>query len=212
MSSSERRLPGVAVAVPFVYGSIAFWLGRKADEFHTHRWNIFVRGVESEDLTYCIKKVVFNLHPSFTNPTRVFEEPPFEVSETGWGEFEVSIRIHFHDPSEQPVDLQHMLKLYPPGTQQPSTKKPVRAELYDELVFHEPTEAFHRRLTTGPVKQLPQHPLQAYYTRFNEDDDLQKLASARKFVDGELSAVKEKLLHVEAESQQLKDEMDVAEE
>ena len=39
MSGGERRLKDVAVGVPFVYGSIAFWLGRKADEFHTHRWN-----------------------------------------------------------------------------------------------------------------------------------------------------------------------------
>lgn len=167
-----------------------------------------MRGVENEDLTYCIKKVVFNLHPSFTNPQRVFEEPPFEVSETGWGEFEVNIRIFFHDPAEKPVDITHALKLYPPGTQQPSTKKPVRAEFYDEFVFHEPTESFHRRLVAGPVKQVPPHPLQDFYTRFDEGEDMAKLASASKFVEGELSAIKDKLLKVEVETQQLTDAMD----
>jgi YEATS domain-containing protein 4 len=34
-----KRKKGVAVSVPIVYGSIAFWLGKKADEFHTHRWH-----------------------------------------------------------------------------------------------------------------------------------------------------------------------------
>ena len=28
---------------------------------------------------------------------------PYEVSETGWGEFEIVIKIHFHDPNEKPV-------------------------------------------------------------------------------------------------------------
>ena len=32
----------------------------------------------------------------------------------GWGEFDAGIRIMFKDPTEQPVDLAHLLKLYPP--------------------------------------------------------------------------------------------------
>jgi hypothetical protein len=44
--------------------------------------------------------------------------PPFEVTESGWGEFEASIRIYFRDPAEQPIDLFHLIKLYPPGLQQ----------------------------------------------------------------------------------------------
>jgi hypothetical protein len=44
--------------------------------------------------------------------------PPFEVTETGWGEFEVGIQIHFHDPSQPPVSVVHLLKLHPsPNTQ-----------------------------------------------------------------------------------------------
>ena len=30
-------------------------------------------------------------------------KPPYEVSETGWGEFEVIIKIYFADPTERPV-------------------------------------------------------------------------------------------------------------
>lgn len=39
-----------------------------------------------------IKKVVFALHPSFNPSTRVVEAAPFEVTEMGWGEFEVRRR------------------------------------------------------------------------------------------------------------------------
>jgi len=31
------------------------------------------------------------------------QKPPFEVSETGWGEFELVIKIFFQDTSERPV-------------------------------------------------------------------------------------------------------------
>ena len=32
-------------------------------------------------------------------------KPPYEVTETGWGEFEVVIKIYFNDPNERPVSL-----------------------------------------------------------------------------------------------------------
>ena len=35
----------------------------------------------------------------------VFTKPPYEVSETGWGEFEVVIKVFFLDSSEKPVSL-----------------------------------------------------------------------------------------------------------
>jgi len=31
-------------------------------------------------------------------------KPPYEVTETGWGEFEVIIKIYFNDPTERPVN------------------------------------------------------------------------------------------------------------
>lgn len=34
---------------------------------------------------------------------RTVLEPPFEITETGWGEFELTIRIYFQDSSERPV-------------------------------------------------------------------------------------------------------------
>lgn len=33
----------------------------------------------------------------------VVTKPPYEVTETGWGEFEVVIKIYFNDTNERPV-------------------------------------------------------------------------------------------------------------
>ena len=32
-------------------------------------------------------------------------KPPYEVNESGWGEFEIQIKIFFMDPAERPVSL-----------------------------------------------------------------------------------------------------------
>jgi len=48
-----------------------------------------------------VAKVVFQLHASFAQPIREYTEPPFEVTERGWGEFEAQIRIHWKDPAEK---------------------------------------------------------------------------------------------------------------
>ena len=34
---------------------------------------------------------------------KVITRPPYEVTETGWGEFEVIIKVYFNDPNEKPV-------------------------------------------------------------------------------------------------------------
>eukprot|EP00743_Colponemidia_sp_Colp-15_P008353 GILK01009072.1.p1 GENE.GILK01009072.1~~GILK01009072.1.p1 ORF type:complete len:225 (+),score=18.44 GILK01009072.1:28-675(+) len=170
--TSSRRQKGVSIDKAIVYGTIAFWMGKKADEFHSHKWTVYVRGVYGEDISYFIKKVVFTLHPSFTNHVRSIEKFPFEVTESGWGEFEIGIRIHFVDPNERPVDVYQMLKLYPPGNQPQSSKKPVTAEHYDEIVFNEPTESFYKILAAGPQSISPVNPLSEFYSQFNDQNEL----------------------------------------
>jgi len=85
----------------------------------------------------------------------VFEEPPYEVSATGWGEFDIGIKIFFVDPSEKPVVTSHPLKLFSsvPGTPL-STTEPVVYEYYDELVFNDPTEMLYRSLQEGPAQTV----------------------------------------------------------
>lgn len=36
-------------------------------------------------------------------PAAVVTKPPYEITETGWGEFEIIIKIFFIDPNERPV-------------------------------------------------------------------------------------------------------------
>ena len=108
-NNNNKRLSKTTAYLPFVYGSIAFYLGKKADEFQTHEWTLYVRGPNQEDLSLAISKVVFQLHASFAKPIRELSTPPFEVTERGWGEFEAQIRIVWKDPEEKPtvVRMQH---------------------------------------------------------------------------------------------------------
>lgn len=63
------------------------------------------------------------------------EEAPFEVQETGWGEFQIQIKITFQDPAQRPVTFHHALRLHPSEEEgQVKTSKPVLSEFYDELV------------------------------------------------------------------------------
>jgi len=34
--------------------------------------------------------------------SRVVYKPPYEVKETGWGEFDIQIKIYFNDLTEKP--------------------------------------------------------------------------------------------------------------
>ncbi|KAM7470849.1 hypothetical protein LguiA_009032 [Lonicera macranthoides] len=206
--SLTKKLKDVEISVPLVYGNIAFWLGKKASEYQSHRWTVYVRGATNEDLSVVVKRAVFQLHSSFNNPTRVVESPPFELSECGWGEFEIAITLHFHsDVCDKPLHLYHHLKLYPEDESGPmSTKKPVVVESYDEIVFTEPSEGFFARVQNHPAVIVPRlpagfslpppvpiedadkrkrsdpkdNPLSQWFTNFSEADELLKLAAARQ--------------------------------
>ena len=58
------------VVFPYIYGSMAFSLGKKSETHQTHKWICYVRGVNNEDLSYLIERVEFVLHSSFEKPVR----------------------------------------------------------------------------------------------------------------------------------------------
>lgn len=61
---------------PFVIGSIAHWLGKKAEESKSHEWTVFLRSASpDEDISIYVKKVVFILHPTLQPPTRSAHSP-----------------------------------------------------------------------------------------------------------------------------------------
>lgn len=103
---------GVTVVKPVVIGNFAKYFGKKREEDgHTHQWNIYLKPYPNEDYSSFIKKVHFKLHDSYANPNRVITKPPYEVQETGWGEFEVVIKVYFVDPVERPVG-KHFYRVY----------------------------------------------------------------------------------------------------
>merc|ERR1712137_465234 len=124
-----------------------------------------------------------------TNQDRVLTKPPYEVTETGWGEFEIVIKIYFHDPNERPVTFYHILKLFQNAPDVIVGKKPVVSEFYEEIVFQEPTVMMQqllqnvRALTTSPVK---------HDTDFDEKKvrTLDEILKAKTKVKNELNELK----------------------
>lgn len=141
-----------------MFGSIAkpFEDGNRPpdiNEDHTHKWSVFVKGVDGEDISYWLKKVQFKLHETYPDSLRTLESPPFEVTETGWGEFEVQIKLYFvAEANEKPQNLYHGLKLHPYGADaesQRARKDPIVSQHYEEVLFNEPVEVFYDLLTSG---------------------------------------------------------------
>lgn len=102
---ADKRQKGIIIIKPIVYGTVAQWLGKKADESKTHKWCCYLRPFRPEDDLSFIKRVVFTLHPSFENPVICVDSQPFEITNCGWGEFEIIIRVEFVDPKEKPVEV-----------------------------------------------------------------------------------------------------------
>ncbi|PWA03764.1 hypothetical protein BB558_000060 [Smittium angustum] len=147
-SKGQKRLKGVVVCRPFIYGNVAIELIPKKQD-HTHEWTVFVKSCDGSDLSHIFEKVEIKLHETFFNSNRVLKNPPYKVTETGWGEFEVIIKLHFPACSaEKPISLYHMLKLYPPESQAATWPK-------NKQIFSDPTEEFFEILLANKGPGLP---------------------------------------------------------
>ncbi|RDW59834.1 hypothetical protein BP5796_10230 [Coleophoma crateriformis] len=163
--NSQKRVKGTQIFRPFVYGTTSKPFNDTTNpkpegtpEDHTHSWTVFVKGVDDTDITYWLRKVQFKLHESIPNPLRTIENikpgDAFEVHETGWGEFEITIKLYYIPESlEKPQTLYHHLRLHPYGAteaekeamkQQPE----ILAWVYEEQLFNEPYENFYEILTS----------------------------------------------------------------
>ncbi|TRM67833.1 yeats family-domain-containing protein [Schizophyllum amplum] len=183
MSANERiRVRNLNIYRPIIYGNTARVMTpeekQTAPPDHTHKWTVAVRSAASvpgsdavggaDDLSYFIRRVTFKLHDTYPNPTRSIEKPPFELTETGWGEFEILIRITFiAEAGEKAMQLYHHLKLHPwPAPGEPEIPPidvarahgPVHSWQYDEIVFNDPFQNFLNILTANPPTPLPRAP------------------------------------------------------
>lgn len=177
----QKRLKDTEFILPICIGSVAWWLGKKATDSASHRWTVYVRGPKNEDLSYIIKKVTFELHETFKDPRRTVDAQPFEVTEQGWGEFEIGVTLHFTpDARESEVTMFHKLKLYEEDGSASTVKKPVVSESYEEVIFSEPHEDFYYRVSkhvAGP--SLAQFSQVAWVPEHDEGAELARLQAAR---------------------------------
>jgi len=160
----HRVIKGVSINRPIVIGSVAK-LRDKRGRRKTHNWSIYVRGLCGEDLSYFIKKVVFYLHEDFQNPQREVTQAPFEVVESGWGEFDIKVVITFHAlPATEIYTHTHKLKLFHTDNATENQKilagtkkdmRPVVSEQLFDLVFNDPSVELYKRLFCGADKKLP---------------------------------------------------------
>ncbi|KAL7626252.1 NuA4 histone H4 acetyltransferase complex and the SWR1 complex subunit [Parahypoxylon ruwenzoriense] len=173
-----KRVKGVQIFRPFIYGTTARPFNDKDNPRppgvppdHTHSWQVFVKGVDDTDIFYWLRRVQFKLHESIPNHLRTIDaetiikgnegkpasqrQKAFVVNETGWGEFEITIRLYYDSRSaEKPQTLYHHLRLHPYGRTE-AEKEAMRnggevvAWVYEEQLFNEPFEDFYKVLTSG---------------------------------------------------------------
>ncbi|OII72410.1 transcription factor TFIIF [Cryptosporidium ubiquitum] len=217
-SIENRRRKNVTIRKPIILGTYAFMLSiaeqKKRGDNATHSWTCFLRSPDNEDISYYVKKVVFSLHPSFLNPNRVVEKCPFEVTECGWGEFDIMAKIYFVDSSEKPVEIKHFLRLYPPGTTDvrsvkfPSDNTPsecVASETYDEFIFYEPTEKFYEKLISGPIQPMAQHRLQPYFHKTDKFTFEKTLAAAHVSIQNEMASLRAEIAQITLDIQNIRE-------
>lgn len=218
-STGQVRLKNVVHVRPIVYGSYAQPLKAnepRNDASHTHKWAVFVKGHNGEDLSSFVKKVTFKLHESFQNAERTIDAPPYVVEETGWGEFEIPIKIFFHDTKEKPVQFFLMLQLHPKDEKDdgtPESEKTVIAEYYDELIFSEPSEEMDALLRANPpVAEAPNPPpkidnFDGVATTFDagfEARELAKLDRALAAIGRQIQEARDSVRSLDSEYQELK--------
>lgn len=214
----NRRRKNVTIRKPIVLGTYAFMLSiaeqKKRGDNATHSWTCFLRSPDNEDISYYVKKVVFSLHPSFLNPNRVVEKCPFEVTECGWGEFDIMAKVYFVDSSEKPVEIKHFLRLYPPGTTDvrsvkfPSDNTPsecVASETYDEFIFYEPTEKFYEKLISGPIQPMAPHRLQPYFQKLDRSTFEKTLAAAHVSIQNEMASLRAEIAQITLDIQSIRE-------
>ncbi|KAL5004604.1 hypothetical protein ScPMuIL_018060 [Solemya velum] len=133
--------PPLCVQVKIELGHKASVRKKPTVEGFTHDWTVFVRGQEpSRNIQHFVEKIVFHLHDSFPKPKRVLKEPPFVVSESGYGGFTLPIDIYFknkQEPKKIPFQYDLFLRLEEP---------PVNHVRCEKLTFQNPTEEFKAKL------------------------------------------------------------------
>lgn len=110
-------------SAPVIVGSEAHKLPAADRPFPelTHRWSCYVK-VQPQ----MVKSVQFRLHESFVNSVLTVDKPPFQITEYGWGEFNIQIKIVLFN--DEKIQTGHHLVLH-------GDSQPVISERFDSIVY-----------------------------------------------------------------------------
>ena len=87
------------------------------------------------------------------------------------------------------------------------------AEKYDEVVFTNPKADFHQSLLDGHKKKQQPYPqsneksVSDHFRTYGDEDEIQTMLSAKKFLEGELRNVKDRLLRADVELEEVKHDL-----
>ncbi len=145
----------------------------------------------------------------------MLDTPPFEVTEQGWGEFEINLQIFFQDMKDSAkLEVSHMLKLYPDTESHQAltanVSRPVVSERYDELVFNDPSEGLRARLSADvePSNKGWRHSSNAkWFTDFNAEARHEELQQVYQVITAELQNASKRRLQAEEELRLLRGEL-----
>ncbi|KZZ99572.1 SAS complex, SAS5 subunit/transcription initiation factor IID, subunit 14 [Moelleriella libera RCEF 2490] len=148
-------------------------------EFAMREWSLRLHLLDEEGNERpadVFTKVVYNLHPTFENPTQTFTKPPFLCSNEGWGEFEFSIDCYTTEKTKlAPIvqDLNFAEEKY---------------EAIHVVTFKNPSQALQERLRdTGPLPndEERQKKKGAAGKKGAQKHDYEKIAEALEKLDEE---------------------------
>jgi len=150
MGSDKKR-----VQVKIEFGHQAISKEKPTDPLKTHDWTVFVKGVDGADISHIVEKVIFHLHSSFPKPKRIRKEPPYKLSESGYGSFNLPIEVYFKTHAKE--DARKHLMQYDLSLQMLGLP-PLNCTKIEALTFLNPSEEFEKRLLKAGAVILPALP------------------------------------------------------
>ncbi|RDA83951.1 hypothetical protein CP532_6915 [Ophiocordyceps camponoti-leonardi (nom. inval.)] len=151
----------------------------EAQDFPQREWSIRLYLLDEEGNERpadVFTKVVYNLHPTFANPTQTFLKPPFACVNEGWGEFEILIECYTTEKTKL-APILHDLTFH--------------SESYEgvhNVTFKNPSQALQERLReTGPLPTDEDRPKKknAAAKRGAQKFDYEKIAEALEKLEEE---------------------------
>ena len=132
-----------------IFGNETVPLKRQQNNTSTHQWTLFIRPFDESDLSVynVIDSVTFHLHESFQNSHRKVTQPPFQIIESGWGEFDAVIEVMFKYNLGS-ITYKHTIILF---NQERKAKNAFTHVAFDQLIFINPSDEAILALNSSPL-------------------------------------------------------------